>query len=632
MKKIGRLFSFFMLLTLIIVSCLYLTLHSKLIIRPLETLFKEYTGLSISIGDIEYNPVYPGVILFSQVKISDFFYSDKIYAEFNYNKLINEKKLFIDEFNLINTTFDVSKIPQKIIKKEYINEIFIRDSILKNITIISNELKLENGIIEIHQADIFKNNTFQIPQNITFTIFSNRVNFFNKIFNCFNLSKSNQSKNKQEYIFELQTKYLEGSIYSKIKFDKEFKNITIDTFNINSIKEKLNIEAVWDYFSNNINNANINILDGTITNSSIKNKTNEFEINNVNLHVNDLKIDNKKLKQANITGNISSTTFQNEKINNIKFLFDKKEDKKIKTFLISGEYLDGLFDSYFSIFDNTLEIKNLTTNNLNVRGNDSLIFFKNLMSNSVFDSLNIESAVFKNLTYDSLDYNEHYLVNDANIYINGLYFNKEKIINNNKGKIEINGKLLSYNNIDLKNLKLNIQIDKDNFETLFLECLLNNGFTKGNIHYDFQDPKVKTQISSEQIDLNIVNLILEKPLAITGKGNIELKTNCNIQNFKNIDNCNDYIININLKDSYIKNFDINKIETKKNEKFNDTLNKALESNQNLIINSGTLEIIKKEENLKILGSINSINNNVNIDINIDYSNQDNNIVKITTIP
>ncbi len=114
MKFFIKLITVLFLLLIIVTGCFYLYISSNYIIAPLTKMVKDETGIELSIETIDYNPLYPDIVLLKKVSADTFFYADQIYIEFDYKKIL-DRQLYIRDIEIINVKADLDKFPKFLI-------------------------------------------------------------------------------------------------------------------------------------------------------------------------------------------------------------------------------------------------------------------------------------------------------------------------------------------------------------------------------------------------------------------------------------------------------------------------------------------------------------------------------------
>ncbi len=570
-------------------------------------------------------------------------YKDKLYLKIG-NNIISEIKLN-ELLKHINDDFNIDS-------NNLINKIEVDNGLLINIfgidlklNINDNNLLLNIDNINISgininnlNLNITKGNEFEIPTynpNLNTTDLINLINNINKIIDIISKDNINVLFNyngiegniiiDKEFniealinINDLEFKvnyYNDGSIYLT------YNNISIST----NIDELINI--INKYFNNSDNELSLD-LNNLINNLEIR----EDEINLnildfiINLKISDvikLNINDINLEITNTKNNISDKPLTSISLNLLLPYIDKLIDFvnnnylniNINTNINNLINIDGLIEIdiknliikgniKLNILDNILDIELLYKDKLYLKiGNNIISEIKlnellkhinddfNIDSNNLINKIEVDNGLLINIFGIDLKLNindNNLLLNIDNINISGININNLNLNITKGNEFEIPTYNPNLNTTDLINLINNINkiidiISKDNINVLF-----NYNGIEGNIIIDKEfNINGLININGEEISINYIDNLL-----YISYGNIGLKGTIND------------LINI------INEFSDNKVDNI-NFDLNDLI-KSISTTENSI----NLNILGLDLNIEVSDSINIIEKNNNILINI----------------
>ena len=220
MKILTKLLTVIVLLAIILALGLFILIQSNYVAKPLEKILSNYLGLDTKIQNIEFNIKYPETILFENVKIGDFFKTDKLYLEFDYSKIL-DRKLYIKELNLIDSKINITKLQHNESKFEKaLKDLYINKAVIKNIDLEDTSLMLDDGIIELTNIHLIKNHKLNKFPNMSLSLYSPKLKI-----GKFNLQEINL---KAKYNNDRKT-----AVIQKLKFDFGDGNINTELLNLN---------------------------------------------------------------------------------------------------------------------------------------------------------------------------------------------------------------------------------------------------------------------------------------------------------------------------------------------------------------------------------------------------------------
>ena len=615
--------------------------------KIIDLLKEEYLNINLN-TTINYNDINIPINLDVNINMLN----KEIYAKGSinlFNNILNIELIYKDKLvikignNLIAdlTDLNINNLNESILDLSFLNDIL--DKLIININDNNLLLNIDNinisGInINNLNLNITKGNEFETPTynpNLNTTDLINLINNINKIIDIISKDNINILFNyngiegniiiDKEFniealinINDLEFKvnyYNDGSIYLT------YNNISIST----NIDELINI--INKYFNNSDNELSLD-LNNLINNLEIR----EDEINLnildfiINLKISDvikLNINDINLEITNTKNNISDKPLTSISLNLLLPYIDKLIDFvnnnylniNINTNINNLINIDGLIEIdiknliiigniKLNILDNILDIELLYKDKLYLKiGNNIISEIKlnellkhinddfNIDSNNLINKIEVDNGLLINIFGIDLKLNindNNLLLNIDNINISGININNLNLNITKGNEFEIPTYNPNLNTTDLINLINNINkiidiISKDNINVLF-----NYNGIEGNIIIDKEfNINGLININGEEISINYIDNLL-----YISYGNIGLKGTIND------------LINI------INEFSDNKVDNI-NFDLNDLI-KSISTTENSI----NLNILGLDLNIEVSDSINIIEKNNNILINI----------------
>ena len=227
MKFFSRLVLIFALLLIISALLFCIFIQSSYATKPIEKMLSSYTNQEIIIGNIEYNVKYPETIVFQNVKIGNFFYANKIYVDVDYSELLN-KNLYINELNIVDSKINIQGLNKFQLTKP-LNNLFIKQGLLKNIIFEDEDLKIDNSIIEVKNLLLIKDKKFDNNPSISMALHTPKIKYKDTEIQSLDIIAKYDKAHNLYKVNELKFDFKDGNVATNFIINEQTKSINIQS-------------------------------------------------------------------------------------------------------------------------------------------------------------------------------------------------------------------------------------------------------------------------------------------------------------------------------------------------------------------------------------------------------------------
>ncbi len=595
MKFFIKLITVLFLLLIIVTGCFYLYISSNYIIAPLTKMVKDETGIELSIETIDYNPLYPDIVLLKKVSADTFFYADQIYIEFDYKKIL-DRQLYIRDIEIINVKADLDKLPAIKNLGNLVTNIYLEKLKLKNLDVSSKKWSADSSIIEIKNFNFYDNTGFNNFENLYITAFAEKIKYDNLIIHDVNtIAHITPKKIKLQ---EFQGNYKDASINGSLALYPSEQITSIEKLQVRNLDLFID-----DKFTNFINEWKLYFKNLTLENCSIHNQNQQLFLDGVDLEVGNLNLINASIEKVDATGTIESLRHGEVIAYNLAIDMNRITTEHSINLLTSGKLFNGSFEIFAKYYPqkDKLVVTDISGNSFRIH-NDGVLELKNSLEKLPFDEFNINLVDLTGIVYDSLDENNPVLLRNGSIFIDRIKYSKNQLMSSSKNShIEIDADELSFPYINLTNMNLDFRLNSTGKITIkHATADVNEG--KLNIigTYNFDSNKYEIEAKGSDIGFNILNLIIGRNDKI-GITSFDLSILGEL--FSDISQADGWI---SLSNALYSNFDISKIVDKRYPTISQLLQEASNETQNLLINKANIELKYTEKGQLIEGILDTV--------------------------
>ena len=328
MKFFSRLVLIFALLLIISALLFCIFIQSSYATKPIEKMLSSYTDQEIIIGNIEYNVKYPETIVFQNVKIGNFFYANKIYVDVDYSELLN-KNLYINELNIVDSKINIQGLNKFQLTKP-LNNLFIKQGLLKNIIFEDEDLKIDNSIIEVKNLLLIKDKKFDNNPSISMALHTPKIKYKDTEIQSLDIIAKYDKAHNLYKVNELKFDFKDGNVATNFIINEQTKSINIFNLNISNVD---NLENILINQAANLprllSDWNFTIHEGKISDSSYYNPHNKLGLSNIDLQLDQISINKGNVTDLRFNSTVEKANIKNITLNDLSITynhFNKKND------------------------------------------------------------------------------------------------------------------------------------------------------------------------------------------------------------------------------------------------------------------------------------------------------------------
>lgn len=347
MKFFSRLVLIFALLLIISALLFCIFIQSSYATKPIEKMLSSYTNQEIIIGNIEYNVKYPETIVFQNVKIGNFFYANKIYVDVDYSELLN-KNLYINELNIVDSKINIQGLNKFQLTKP-LNNLFIKQGLLKNIIFEDEDLKIDNSIIEVKNLLLIKDKKFDNNPSISMALHTPKIKYKDTEIQSLDIIAKYDKAHNLYKVNELKFDFKDGNVATNFIINEQTKSINIFNLNISNVD---NLENILINQAANLprllSDWNFTIHEGKISDSSYYNPHNKLGLSNIDLQLDQISINKGNVTDLRFNSTVEKANIKNITLNDLSITYNHFNKKNDISFSIDGKFLDNTFKSIFN--------------------------------------------------------------------------------------------------------------------------------------------------------------------------------------------------------------------------------------------------------------------------------------------
>jgi len=594
LKILTKLLTVIVLLAIILALGLFILIQSNYVAKPLEKILSNYLGLDTKIQNIEFNIKYPETILFENVKIGDFFKTDKLYLEFDYSKIL-DRKLYIKELNLIDSKINITKLQHNESKFEKaLKDLYINKAVIKNIDLEDTSLMLDDGIIELTNIHLIKNHKLNKFPNMSLSLYSPKLKIGKFNLQEINLKAKYNNDRKTAVIQKLKFDFGDGNINTELSINKLNKSIKVNKFELTDISHLEDLFSQLLQSTNLKNEWNFAIYNGRLSNCSYSNKVTKTTLLGINLSIDKILGDINQLHEINLDGTINKLIKDNVIFADIFLNYNQPTNLPWNSLQVKGNVLDGSFEGFFTYDRNN---NSLTINSLIA---DQIVLpeinpdkHSDLLDISSFDSVYIKSLQLSHISHSSMDQNSYPIIlKNGNIYARNMTIKEgylDKIMDSSSS-LEFNFDNLFINNTDISDLLIILRSSDEKISSKYARCKINNTDAKLNLYFNTVQKDLLIDYLGKDFPIGSINSLIPNH-NIAGLGDIKIQSHLTLNSalplqvaLKSLN------AELSINDLYVGNFDIETFVKTKSNDISTRLTNSNSSQKNFFAPDSTLKL------------------------------------------
>lgn len=510
LKLFWRAVTACIILCALAVAGFYLFLRSGYVVKPLVEALTRETGSRVQIDHIEYNPLYPGVILANGVRAGDFFSADQLYVEFDYKELLSGA-LSASEVTAVNMKLDLSKAKDALAQAHpnLIKSLVIKDMNLKNAEVIADGWIIRQAIIEMHDLVLLKNGKPQMPEGYKASMFAEHVTTFGQNFHSVNAEA--KLENGIFDVSSFRADYRDGRFGGSFSADPATK--TIKFRGVGGDHLDLSGHGISDAFAG----WDISIMDGDFHECALD--LPGFGINtgigSVDLQINDFQRTGGSIERMSLSGSAKSVLFGGGIFSELEFHADRLKKRNAYRVLLSGIFEEGKFDSY-SIYEpdtDFLDIRELSLDGSKFHGSQPGSLAVSL-AEAPFAYISVRHADASHIDWKGAgsDYAQNVGLSAVDLSFRG----GDLLASETKGLIRFAASAIGTEHSEISDMSAKIVTNAGIVSISDAKAILNGGTVTAIGAYDTNAEFLSATLTGDGIGLNLLSRWIPEH-AVTGK-------------------------------------------------------------------------------------------------------------------
>ncbi len=148
LKKLAFCFMILLSATIILTAVLTLYFRSEQGKKPFTELLSQAVSLPVSIEHISYNPVHPGKVTVSGLRIGSVFTAEEVYAEVD-GKALLKGDIIVRQFDAVNAELDLTSPDAKSLLKPKIRSLSLQEGRVRNLNVTGEDFRLYSVVAEV---------------------------------------------------------------------------------------------------------------------------------------------------------------------------------------------------------------------------------------------------------------------------------------------------------------------------------------------------------------------------------------------------------------------------------------------------------------------------------------------------
>ena len=471
LKKLA--FCFMILLSGIIILTAAATLyfrseHGK---KPFAELLEKAVSLPVSIDRVSYNPVHPGKISISGLRIGSVFSADEVYAEVD-GKALLKGDLIISRFDAVNAELDLTNPDSGNLLSPKVRNLTLAEGRVRNLNVTADSFKLYGVVAEVSGYTPIKDGEASYYSPLYTLFHAKHIDYLGKHTGSTDFSARIDEKGR--FIIDDFISHIgKGSLrlYAEIIPDRKLiflKNSEIDNAVVHVERNILKKFGLTDW---HLKSYDINVSRSTIV------------LRDYNLYLN------------GVDGGISSITADRGGITEMSAMLNANE--------ISYLIFEGRVKASGASDGNTLEFRDLELDSVR----PSLAMEPDmLLSNLPFSRYVLKHAVIRGATLLPLDDEFPLYAKDISMFISDLAWSSYGGFEYQQGsRISVEGDEAALWMVDLRSFSITGEQKNGAFD-LNLYGFMNGGRVSANVREHRRSRKTDIDVVLNRSDANILQL------------------------------------------------------------------------------------------------------------------------------
>ncbi len=601
LKKLAFCFMILLSATIILTAVLTLYFRSEQGKKPFTELLSQAVSLPVSIEHISYNPVHPGKVTVSGLRIGSVFSAEEVYAEVDGQALL-KGDLIISRFDAVNAELDLTNPDSGNLLSPKVRNLTLAEGRVRNLNVTADSFKLYGVVAEVSGYTPIKDGEASYYSPLYTLFHAKHIDYLGKHTGSTDFSARIDEKGR--FIIDDFISHIgKGSLRlcAEIIPDRKLiflKNSEIDNAVVHVERNILRKLGLTDW--------HLKSYDIILNRSTLVLRDYNLYLNGVDGGISSITADRGGITEMNAMLNASEISYLGSSLTGASLRLSKYD---FWVFDVTGDIYEGRMKASGASDGNTLEFRNLELDSVR----PSLAMEPEmLLSNLPFSRYVLKHAVIRGATLLPLDEEFPLYAKDIRMFISDLAWSQPYGFEYQQGsRISVEGAEAAIWMVDLRSFSVTGEVKSHAFD-LNLYGFMNGGRVSANVHEHRRARKTDINVMVNRSDANILQLTgISRSATGTISGEAKLSWDWNAAKGEELSG------NVTLAgtDLYISDFSLNSmLKIKERTPLLDLYSKALTAGQRTMLNSSKANVEISGSRLRINGQLGLITETLDVEL------------------
>ena len=601
LKKLAFCFMILLSATIILTAVLTLYFRSEQGKKPFTELLSQAVSLPVSIEHISYNPVHPGKVTVSGLRIGSVFTAEEVYAEVD-GKALLKGDIIVRQFDAVNAELDLTSPDAKSLLKPKIRSLSLQEGRVRNLNVTGEDFRLYSVVAEVSGYSPIKDGEASYYSPLYTLFHAKHLDYKGRHIGSTDFSARIDKKGRfiiDDFISHLGKGTLR--LYAEVIPEKKLiflKNSEIDNAVVHVERNILRKLGLTDW--------HLKSYDIILNRSTLVLRDYNLYLNGVDGGISSITADRGGITEMNAMLNASEISYLGSSLTGASLRLSKYD---FWVFDVTGDIYEGRMKASGASDGNTLEFRNLELDSVR----PSLAMEPEmLLSNLPFSRYVLKHAVIRGATLLPLDEEFPLYAKDIRMFISDLAWSSHGGFEYQQGsRISVEGAEAAIWMVDLRSFSVTGEVKSHAFD-LNLYGFMNGGRVSANVHEHSRARKTDINVVVNRSDANILQLTgISRSATGTISGEAKLHWDWNAAKGEELSG------NVTLAgtDLYISDFSLNSmLKIKERTPLLDLYSKALTAGQRTMLNSSKANVEISGSRLRINGQLGLITETLDVEL------------------
>ena len=470
LKKLAFCFMILLSATIILTAVLTLYFRSEQGKKPFTELLSQAVSLPVSIEHISYNPVHPGKVTVSGLRIGSVFTAEEVYAEVD-GKALLKGDIIVRQFDAVNAELDLTSPDAKSLLKPKIRSLSLQEGRVRNLNVTGEDFRLYSVVAEVSGYSPIKDGEASYYSPLYTLFHAKHLDYKGRHIGSTDFSARIDKKGRfiiDDFISHLGKGTLR--LYAEVIPEKKLiflKNSEIDNAVVHVERNILRKLGLTDW--------HLKSYDIILNRSTLVLRDYNLYLNGVDGGISSITADRGGITEMNAMLNASEISYLGSSLTGASLRLSKYD---FWVFDVTGDIYEGRMKASGASDGNTLEFRNLELDSVR----PSLAMEPEmLLSNLPFSRYVLKHAVIRDATLLPLDEEFPLYAKDIRMFISDLAWSSYGGFEYQQGsRISVEGAEAAIWMVDLRSFSVTGEVKSHAFD-LNLYGFMNGGRVSANV-------------------------------------------------------------------------------------------------------------------------------------------------------